>query len=234
MFFEVNLTKSKFASKQLSDHYLKWQKTFSCFWKWQKTFSCFLKWQKTFSCIVSRRQIRTPFHLQLPSLHQMLLRFLKKKLDNDEVWICVDIKTCSWGGNIHIHNATVRTLGAQPLQIRNNCWKVWNIFIHMSTWKTLPMSLVKMDELSPCSTSLFHRMPSSKLEHFKMYTIGANVSLREKHVSYGTLQRFFEDRPNRRRKKLQIVSHSEYVWGIHYKWFFTRTKSLTSRKNLRT
>ena len=81
----------------------------------------------------------------------------------------------------------------------------------MSTWKTLPMSLVKMDELSPCSTSLFHRMPSSKLEHFKMYTIGANVSLREKHVSYGTLQRFFEDRPIRRRKKLQIVSHFEYV-----------------------
>ena len=39
----------------------------------------FLKWQKTFSCIVSRRQIRIPFHLQLPSLHQMLLRFLKEK-----------------------------------------------------------------------------------------------------------------------------------------------------------
>ena len=116
----------------------------------------------------------------------------RKKSDNDGVWIRVDIKTCSWGGNIHIHNATVRTFGAQPLQIRDNCWKFWNIFIHMSTWKTLPMSLVKMDELSPCSTSLFHRMPSSKLEHFKMYTIGANVSLREKHVSYGTLQRFLK------------------------------------------
>ena len=116
----------------------------------------------------------------------------RKKLDNDEVWICVDIRTCAWGGNIHIHNATVRTLGAQPLQIRNNCWKFWNILIHMSTWKTLPMSLVKMDELSPCSTSLFHRMPSSKLEHFKMYTIGANVSLWKKHVRYGTLQRFWK------------------------------------------
>ena len=62
----------------------------------------------------------------------------------------------------------------------------------MSTWKTLPMSLVKMEELSPCSTSLFHRMPSSKLEHFKMYTIGANVSLGEKHVGYGALQRFLK------------------------------------------
>ena len=68
----------------------------------------------------------------------------------------------------------------------------FEINYNMSTWKTLPMSLVKMDELSPCSTSLFHRMPSSKLEHFKMYTIGANVSLRKKHVSYGTLQRFWK------------------------------------------
>ena len=122
----------------------------------------------------------------LPSTSSCLLStkcssdFWKKKVRQRRgLNICVDIKTCSWGGNIHIHNATVRTLGAQPLQMRNNCWKFWNIFIHMSTWKTLPMSLVKMDELSPCSTSLFHRMPSSKLEHFKMYTIGANVSLGE-------------------------------------------------------
>ena len=45
--------------------------------------------------------------------------------------------------------------------------------------------------------------------------------------------KILENRLNRRRKKLQIVSHSEYVWGVHYKWFFTKTKSSTSRKSLR-
>jgi hypothetical protein len=48
------------------------------------------------------------------------------------------------------------------------------------TLKTLPRSLVKREEESPCSTSLLMAMASSRLLHFNTYTIGANVSLNKK------------------------------------------------------
>ncbi len=46
--------------------------------------------------------------------------------------------------------------------------------------KTLPRSLVKREEESPCSTSLLMAIASSRLLHFNTYTIGANVSLNKK------------------------------------------------------
>ncbi len=50
--------------------------------------------------------------------------------------------------------------------------------------KTLPRSLVKREEERPCSTSLLMAIASSRLLHFNTYTIGANVSLKNKEISY--------------------------------------------------
>ena len=41
-----------------------------------------------------------------------------------------------------------------------------------------PTFCVNSDELSPCSTSLFHSMAWSTLLHFSRYTMGAKVSLK--------------------------------------------------------
>ena len=92
--------------------------------------------------------------------------------------------TCSGGRDVHVHDSTVGALGPEPLdRMVVGGWPC------DPTWKTLPRSLVKMEEDRPCSTwaqghpsgrpltSLFQLIPSSKLEHLSRYTMGAKVSL---------------------------------------------------------
>ena len=102
---------------------------------------------KTFSCIVSMHLIQTPFLHQLPFRHQMLLRFLQRKTSHNfattasHVYLCRKQEpTCSWSGNIHIHDSTVWSLGAKPLEGKEKnvrfvvwCWRRCRYFeyIHL-------------------------------------------------------------------------------------------------------